>query len=351
MRTGKEAPRGTPALPTGAAGASVEALAAGVRAWVGSAPLRDLVGHFGGKWPDGDVTGVLAGLDDFSARHWDFRGGRERPDAREPAFDPATARLVLATAAALGMVRPAAPAHSRYAHLVVLGGLAHACQRRVAYAAHLLRGGTRIGGEVAVLGSFRPLSDVECRALDAAGVGPCDTEVAALDAAVRREFAVAAPAEEDGHDADHPHRSWSSRTYRPVGGPPVRVLAAPSGDPARRRAHTADTQRFWAEHVRLRAGDPVLMVTAPIYVPFQHCDALRTLAVPYGCGIETVGVDPALPDLAGLPEPALTPGRYLQEIRSAIRSVRALHAALGDGRAPAHDGSPHAGPVDRGQLT
>ncbi|MEH1101195.1 hypothetical protein [Micromonospora sp. CPCC 205561] len=313
-------------LPTGAAGTG--ALAAGVRAWAGSAPLRALVARFGGDWPGGDLAAVLAGLDDFSARHWDFRGGRERPDAREPVLDPATARLVLATAAALGMVRPAAPPRPGYAHLVVLGGLAHACQRRVAYAAHLLRAGIRVTGEVAVLGSFRPLSPPECAALDAAGVPPCDTEVAALDAAARREFAVAAPAEQDGRDAGHPHRSWSSRTYRPAGGPPVRVLAAPSGDPTRRRAHTADTQRFWAEHVRLGAGEPVLVVTAPIYVPFQHCDALRTLAVPYGCEVDTVGVDPALPELAGLPEPTLTPGRYLQEIRSAIRSVRALHAAL-----------------------
>ncbi|MEU9509254.1 hypothetical protein AB0D32_23580 [Micromonospora sp. NPDC048170] len=329
MRIGEEAPGTAAALPTGATGTDAERITAGIRSWVGSAPLRDLVGHFGGDWPDGDVAAVLAGLDDFSARHWDFRGGRERPDAREPAFDPATAGLVLATAAALGMVRPAEPAQPGYAHLVVLGGLAHACQRRVAYAAHLLRAGIRITGEVAVLGSFRPLSEVEHRDLAAAGVPPCDTEVAALDAAVRREFRVTAPAEDDGHDAAHPHHSWASRTYRPVGGPPVRVLAAPSGDPARRRAHTADTQRFWAGHVRLRAGDPVLMVTAPIYVPFQHCDALRTLAVPYGCVIETVGVDPALPDLAGLPEPTLTPGRYLQEIRSAIRSLRALHTALG----------------------
>ncbi|MFG1777569.1 hypothetical protein ACGFIG_14200 [Micromonospora sp. NPDC049048] len=330
MRTGEKTPPGVLALPTGAAGTSNETIAAGVRAWAGSAPLRALVGHFGGDWPDGELAAVLAALDAFSARHWDFRGGRERPDAREPAFDPATARLVLATAAALGMVRPAAPARSEYAHLVVLGGLAHACQRRVAYAAWLLRAGIRVTGEVAVLGSFRPLSEEECRSLNTVGVAPCDTEVAALDAAVRREFGVAAPVEDDGRDAGHPHHSWSSRTYRPVDRPPVRVLAAPSSDPARRRAHTADTQRFWAEHVRLRAGDPVLVVTAPIYVPFQHCDALRTLAVPYGCAIETVGVDPALPDLAGLPEPALTPGRYLQEIRSAIRSMRALHTALGD---------------------
>ncbi|MFJ6199404.1 hypothetical protein [Micromonospora sp. NPDC092111] len=320
--------RGVTILPDGTAGATAARLTADVRAWVESPPLRRLVAHFGGDPPAGNLAATLAGLDDFSARHWDFRAGRERPEAREPALDPATTRLVLAAAAALGLVHPVPPARPDYAHLVVLGGLAPACLRRVAYAAHLLRTGPAVTGEVAVLGSFRPLAELEHRTLAEAGLPPCATEVDVLDAAVRRVFGVPGPADRDGHDADHPHHCWASRTYRPAGLPPVRVLAAPSGDPGRRRAHTADTQRFWAGHVRLGPGDPVLAVTAPIYVPFQHCDALRTLALPYGCGVDTVGVDPALPDLARLPEPTLTPGRYLQEIRSTLRSMRALHAAL-----------------------
>ncbi|MFF4875561.1 hypothetical protein [Micromonospora sp. NPDC000668] len=319
------------ALPAGTVGAPTKAMIAGIDGWIGADPLRRLVARFGGTWPAGDLADTLGFLDEFSARHWDFRGGRERPDAREPDLDAGTVELVRAAAAALGLVRPVAPVRSAYAHLVVLGGLAHACLRRVAYAAHLLRRGLRVTGEVAVLGSFRPLSDLEHRTLAAAGVPGCETEVDALDAAVRLAFGVTAPAQEDGVDAGHVHHSWSSRTYLPAALPPVRVLAAPSSEPQRRRAHTADTQRFWAGHVRLAPGDAVLLVTAPIYVPFQHCDALRTLAVPYRCGIDTVGVDPTLADLARLPEPTLSPGRYLQEIRSAIRSMRALHTVLTTG--------------------
>ncbi|SCL36825.1 hypothetical protein GA0070624_5661 [Micromonospora rhizosphaerae] len=322
-------------LPTGRPRVPGTVLADQIGGWVGSAPLRTLVYRFGGAWPVGGLGEVLAELDEFSARHWDYRSGRERPDAREPAFDPETVRLVQDAAAALGLVRAVPPALPGYAHLVVLGGLAHACVRRVSYAAHLVRTGPRVTGEVALLGSFRPLSEVERAVLTAAGIADCDTEVEVLDAAVRLAFGLAAPSDEDGHDAGHPHHSWSSRTYRPAGLPPVRVLAAPSSEPDRRRAHTADTQRFWAEHVRLSPGDPVLVVTAPIYVPFQHCDALRTLAVPYGCGIETVGVDPTLVALARVPEPTLTPGRYLQEIRSAIRAMRALHASISAPAGPA----------------
>jgi hypothetical protein len=227
------------------------------------------------------------------------------------------------------MIDALPPPHPTYQYLIVLGGLAHACLRRTGYAAHLLRTGLTVGGEIAALGSFRPLTALEREVLAGAGIDGCATEVDALDAGVRAAFQCSAPVAETGNiDAD-PHRSWSARRYRPPAGPPARVLAAPSSEPAVRRAHTADTQRFWAGQVSLSPDDRVLVVTAPIYVPFQHCDALRTLGVPYGCGIDTVGVDPGLATGA-LPEPTLTPGRYLQEIRSAIRAMRALHASITD---------------------
>ncbi|MEE3917752.1 hypothetical protein V2I01_00420 [Micromonospora sp. BRA006-A] len=180
--------------------------------------MRQLVAHFGGDWPDGDLAAVLAGLDAFSARRWDFRQGRERPDAREPAFDPATAGLVLSTAATLGLVRAAAPARSGYAHLLVLGGLAHACLRRTAYAATLARTAAEVTGEVAVLGSFRPLSAAESHARRRRPVR-LRHQVDVLDAGVRLAFGVDAPDDEHGEPAGHPHRAWSSRTYRRPGCP------------------------------------------------------------------------------------------------------------------------------------
>jgi hypothetical protein len=286
----------------------------GVARWITSAPLRDLVAAFGGRWPGGDSPTLLAWLDAFAAANWDFRAGAERPDAREPDLDPEIAALVEASAAELGMVDAKPPPRRDYRHLVVLGGLAHACLRRTAYAAHLLHRGT-VAADVGVLGSLRPLTPAE-KALPA--VNGCTTEVDVLDLAVRRAFAVDRPTAADP----------AVRTYRPAAGPPVTVLAAPSSDPAVRRAHTADTQRFWARHATLSRGDRVLVVTAPIYVPFQHCDAVRTLGLPYGCTVDTVGVDPRLAGDLALPEPTLTPGRYLQEIRSAIRAMRLLSTSL-----------------------
>jgi hypothetical protein len=322
------------ALPLGAPGLETAEVAASVDAWITSAPLRDLVGAFGGQWPTGDTPTTLAWLDDFSAEHWDFRGGRERPDAAEPVLEDGRAHLVVEAARALGMVDPAPPPRTSYEHVVVLGGLAHACLQRTGYAAHLVRSAVTTAGQIAALGSFRGLTGPEHDTLAAAGVPGCATEVDVLDAGVRRSFGIDTADDEIGVTEDHPHCSWSARTYRSGDGPPVLVLGAPSSDPVARRAHTADTQRFWAKHVRLSRGDRLLMVTASIYVPFQHCDAVRTLGLPYGCGIDTVGVDQRFVD-PRLPPPTLTPGRYLQEIRSAIRSMRALHSSTDGGTAAA----------------
>lgn len=304
-------------LPSGEPAAVLD----GVARWITSPPLRDLVTAFGGQWPGGDSPTLLGWLDAFSATQWDFRAGAERPDAREPDFVAELAELILTSAEALGMVAAKPPPRRDYRHVVVLGGLAHACLRRTAYAAHLLHRGTFAEG-VGVLGSFRPLSLAE-RALPP--VNGCRNEVDVLDLGVRRAFGVERPAELD----EAPDGSWGVRTYVPAEGPRIAVLAAPSSEPGVRRAHTADTQRFWAKRAGLSQGDRLLVVTSPIYVPFQHCDAVRTLGLPYGCAVDTVGVDPRLADELALPEPTLTPGRYLQEIRSAIRSMRLLVAALG----------------------
>ncbi|MFD0742984.1 hypothetical protein ACFQ1L_15235 [Phytohabitans flavus] len=206
-------------LPSGEPAAVLD----GVARWITSAPLRDLVAAFGGQWPGGDSPSLLGWLDAFSATNWDFRNGGERPDAVEPDFEPDVAALVLTSAEALGMVSAKPPPRRDYKHVLVLGGLAHACLRRTAYAAHLLHRGTFADG-VGVLGSYRPLSPAE-RALPL--VNGCHSEVDVLDLAVRRAFGVADPVETD----DAPDGSWSVRTYAPTGAPRVAVLAAPSSKP------------------------------------------------------------------------------------------------------------------------
>lgn len=275
-----------------------------IRRWVASEPMRALVTAYGSGLPDAGVGELLAWLDVFSDEHWDFRrhGRVERDQVRAPDFDPGRAELIMAAAAALRLAESAPPPRPAYDHLVILGGLGRSCLQRAEYAARLVRSGAVRVPEIGALGSHRPLTDAE-RQLP--GLAGAVYEVDALEIGVARGFA--------GVEAENR--------------PDIHVLAAPSSEPEKRRANTADTYEYWAERVRLRAADRVLVVTSPIYVPFQHCDAIQILGLRHGCGVDTIGFDP---EKVTVP---LAPGatgldRYLQEIRSGILSMSRLYSAL-----------------------
>jgi hypothetical protein len=289
-------------------------LAAQLHRWAASSAMRDLVAAFGGSLPEAGTAGLLAWLDEFSARHWDFRTARrvERHQVEEPELSPALREAAVRTATALGFVASEPPPLRDYDHLLVLGGMAGTCLRRSRYAALLLGNGVR-AGQVTALGSFRPLGPDEASVLPE----PAGFEVDALQVGLGAAFGVREVARERGSAGEVTHESWAVRSLNER----LHVLAAPSSEPAGRRANTADTYRFWAGEAGLGAGDRVLIVTSPIYVPFQHCDALRMLTLPYGCLVHTVG----------LPAGAGRADRYLQELRSAVRSMRRLLAVCARG--------------------
>jgi hypothetical protein len=294
--------------------------------WIASPPMRALVTSYGGQLPDAGVGDLLTWLDDFSAGPWDFRGktGVERDQVTARAFEPQEAELIRAAATALGLVEPARPPRSAYDLVFVLGGLGRACLQRTAYAAELILTGVVTTPELAALGSFRQLNDTEKELTPLTGGG---YEVDAMDAGVRIGFGLTDPPEREASDDGRTATSWEVRTYRRAPGPEVHVVAAPSTAPDGRRATTPDTYEFWAKRVKLTAADRILVVTSPIYVPFQHSDAIRTLGLRHGCGIDTIGFDPSRTSVP-MADGATNPDRYLQEIRSGIRSMRALHEEL-----------------------
>ncbi|MEU4559566.1 hypothetical protein AB0F72_14370 [Actinoplanes sp. NPDC023936] len=316
-------------LPAAEGGVAPAGIAAAVTRWSTSTPLRDLVESFGGRIPRASGTGaVLAYLDDFSAQHWDYRRGRERIDADEPVLAADLVRRVTAATAALGLCDRRPPRRRRYTHLLMLGAVAPACLQRVHYAGHLISAGTTAAGVVTGLGSYRRLHEAERAALAPLGLHGCAYEVDVLTAAVRDAFALGEPDKvvEELHTGPDLNRSWSSRWWHGPG-PEVRVLASASSAPGARRASTLDTLRHWAREVALTLYDRVLIVTSGIYVPYQHCDAVRILALSSGCAVETVGLDPAAVPRT-LPAVAYTPGNHLQELRSTICSMRRLYEAV-----------------------
>jgi hypothetical protein len=306
-------------------GQGPHSLLADVAAWTGSEPMRRLLEHFGGALPGTGTAEDLAYLEAFSADHWDFRAGRERHETAPAPLDPDRERAVTEAALALGLGADAKPRLRHYTHVLVLGGLVASCLFRTRFAAELLASGIS-ADNVTGVGGFRPLGEADLESAALSGI-PCgDFEFDAIEASLKHAFGIdGRPDVVEGGDPHlAPGRAWKVATYT-AGPVTVRAVAAPSSEPDRRRADTVDTCRFWADRVvDLGPEDSVLVVTSAPYTAFQHCDAITHMGLPYGCAVDTVGVDPAT-----LPEPhfrkAHTASGYLQEVRSAIRSMQRLY--------------------------
>lgn len=300
-------------------------LLADVAAWTGSEPMRRLLDQFGGALPGTGTAEDLAYLEAFSADHWDFRAGRERHETAPAPLDPDQEYAATEAALALGLGAEERPRLRHYTHVLVLGGLVASCLFRTRFAAELLASGIE-ADNVTGVGGFRPLGDPDHKSAALSEIVCGDYEVDAIEASLKRAFGIESEpdVDEGGDPRREPGRAWKVATYE-TGPVTVRAVAAPSSEPDQRRADTVDTCRFWADRVAdLDPGDSVLVVTSAPYTAFQHCDAITHMGLPYGCAVDTVGVDPAQ-----LPEPHFrkehTASGYLQEVRSAIRSMQRLY--------------------------
>jgi len=257
---------------------------------------------------------------------WDFRGGGERNLAAGVEFDGHTTSLVLDVVRSLGMVEASQPNRRDVDHVLILGGLVRACFSRPAAAAALLNSGLLRSSSVVALGGFRALNGDELDLAAEIGSSHLGDEFDAMEKGVRDAFDLTdAPAiSDEGEDSDLIGGAWRIRVL-PGGDPTLRVVAAPSSEPELRRANSADTFSWFAER-ELVPGSSVLLLTSAIYVPFQHCDAIRTLALPFGVQVDIVGVDTRL--LAPPLGQQFATHNYLQEIRSTLRSYRMLAESL-----------------------
>lgn len=299
-------------LPTVAPGGDRDALTDGMMTWLTSPAMTALLDAFGfAPLPRAPLADSLAAAGRCSER-WDYRKGRERHEAVPETFPPALDDLIRATTRALGLVGRQEPPAATYDHVLVLGGGVRTMLARATLAADLIRSGL-LAATVAGLGSMRPLEGEE-ETTRRFGLRPCPTEGDAVHEALRATFRL------NGPSAGRSGSDWWVRSY-PESAPQVHVLAAPSTRPGI-RANTADTLTGWARLVAPHVeGARLLLVTTDMYVPFQHCDAVRVLGLGFGCAIDTVGFSTAS-------NPYVAPARtfeVLQEVRSAIHAMQALH--------------------------
>jgi hypothetical protein len=310
-----------------------------IRAWIGSPPFLDLLSIYSGNPEiEGDLNGALVRLEQFSDR-WDFRriareqgaatddnlrhgSGAARWLSAETGLSSEIQERVVEDARQLGLIIADDPKEKVYEYALVLGGARLSCELRSRRAAEVIRSGVSIG-TVGLLGAARPISDSEREATDTYAPGARD-EFDLMLAGARSAFgATEKNVSEERYD--HPtelNLGWIDKRFEiDCDGSAVHFIAvsAPSSDPSRRRANSADTIKFFLERVRVQKGASLLLITSQIYVPYIQLEALRTVAIPHNLYVETIGFPgDRMPAIQGL----TSTNNYLQEIRSAIQAAR-----------------------------
>jgi len=109
----------------------------------------------------------------------------------------------------------------------------------------------------------------------------------------RAAFGDSDPIAGRGEQSEVVGAAWRVVEYVGPDGVPLHVVGAPSREPGVGRANTADTYEWFAtELAELHRGRRIVIVTSDIYMRYQHADAMRMLALPYGVEIDAVGIQP-----------------------------------------------------------
>jgi hypothetical protein len=295
--------------------------------WLRQEALRDLVKIFGGKVPKNlSLNDLAKWYLNFSAC-WDFRGKQKQAfDAKagegvrwllsNDDLSDKQKELTMSAALELGLMNNDTPAKRSCDYIWVLGGAKLSCLLRTRFAKNVIEQNAAPKA-VFLLASMRPVGDAEREAADTYAPG-AETEFDLFVAAAQKELGVTgAFREERCEDTVNANNSWVIRKYHSVKYD-VTIVAAPSSEPQKRRANSADTYEFFFKKFEAPSNSSILLITSQIYVPYQHLEAVRTVAVPHKMNIDAIGF-PA--EWGGSLQGMNEPSNYLQEIRSTIQSA------------------------------
>jgi hypothetical protein len=291
--------------------------------WLDSAEMSELLGHFGHALTATGLRNRLAEAEQVSRHIFDFRRGGERWEAEKVKFPPRTAEAVDALICRIYRDPQEVPATElgQPTHGLVLGGRINSCLLRAELLAKLLAEGLHVG-HIWGLGSRRDVVEIECEVASALNLGPIVDELDAMCAALN--YALTLPG-----GAGEPRRSSSEVRQLATSPIPIAGLAA-EPSPGNMRATTSDTYRFFLKNAgSVTHSDHILVITSAIHAPFQHAQALAELSVPTGATITSVGAHISTSRQSAI-RTEWTTAEWLQEIRSAIWSMRVMYDKLLD---------------------
>lgn len=292
--------------------------------FVSNLGLAEMAGLFGVEELPEDQSQKLAALQKVAAEHWDFRKGAERQavDWNDELLDQEDSEqwnTIFTAADQLGLVQNTEPQNKRPDSLLILGGANKAPLDRLRYGLEHVDD----FGQVAYLGSSRPVSDAERE--KAAEYAPNAQTEFDLGCGAFETMLGATMIDEISEERDGD--TWGMRLYEFEHNGVTKhgfVLSTPQliGE---RRATTYDNYKFFADRAEL-ANDPdhtVVSVTTGFYTAGQHLPGVQELTLKYGTNVETIGHSA---EYSGVKR---KPSQLLQETKAAIDAAVKLQEAIG----------------------
>jgi len=306
-----------------------------IKQWIEAPVFQTLINSF--DWRDDSEASLGKRIDALVAMsdEWDFRRRTAKNESMGTSSEAtrwtshnellteAQAQMAQRTAYEFGMSKSSSPKHQQYKAALVLGGARLSCLLRTRWSAQVLENNVSVE-DIVMLGSERPITDSERDATDIYAP-TAKTEFDLFVDAGKEVFGYDKNVcEGQSHDDVSPNLSWKVRRYPWRRPNQILVISAPSTDPQRRRANSADTYQFYIGKESLKPGNRLLLVTSPIYVPYQQLEAIRVITVPLGIHVETIGFPPDwYADIQGMQGPQ----HYLQEMRSFLQSSQRFLSA------------------------
>lgn len=308
---------------------NVESVFEKIRDWIFTPEFTLLLKSFGKT----DIQGItleeqINELIDFSSI-WDFRGKQKKfvsGNTENPRWTVADYDLssqqkenIMKAANELGLIGCTLPSKKEYDYILVLGGARMSCLFRMRYAKQICDMYNVNAKSIVGLAGMREVMDSEREATDTYALD-ARTEFDLMRAALFDAFGKLEREDIEECINQNLNLSWARETYR-IQGIPITLLAAPSGEPEKRRANTSDTFSFFTEQLQVQEESNILLITSQIYVPYQQLEAVRMLGIPYKHSLETIGFpNEWSASLQGLQKPE----NYLQEMRSVLQSAGRL---------------------------
>ena len=296
-----------------------------IEQWIYSDALKRILATFGVTMPVySNLRDAIGWLLQFSDE-WDYRGKQHL--ARDKKTNEAARWLVNDEVITdeqdkavkegiplLGLIGIDTPFGKDYDYVIALGGARLSCLLRPRYAQQVIEQYSINPKAVIMLSGFRPIGDSEREATDTYAKNAV-SEYDLICAGAEKCFDLE-QFKEERYDSENLNLSWAVRVYEGV--PPVICISAPSTEPDKRRANSADTYKFFFEKYDVKENTKILLVTSQIYVPYQQLEAIRTLSLPYGVKMETIGFPN---EWSGNMQGMQQASNYLQEIRSTIQAM------------------------------